>query len=261
MNYAKVLDAAMQLFPRKISVTCINGVTGTRIGKYKVGLELLPAAFDKPVTLTIEGHTWRVIHAKPVSADDFSIFKKLTLYVLENEQLQQTSLGYNIPTRHTHKPPLITTPLYSDFTLEIIADEWLQMEFLPVQALPLIQEEMALIDPILSGVNDPNPLLGYKAQHIRNQTAHLGANIPFDAFCASIQVQQTGNLRLAGNDFIENGFTLRSHNYEYYGTVENGLITHLCLSRFDCVDDEFSQVVTTWELVLANWINANVIMY
>src|SRR4051794_15450137 len=100
MSYANVLDAALSLFPKRIKVTCIDGVTGQQIGKYKIDLTHLPAMFDKPVTLTIEGNTWRVIKANPVSADEFSIFKKLTLHVLNNEQLQQAPLGHNIPTRH-----------------------------------------------------------------------------------------------------------------------------------------------------------------
>src|SRR5687767_12104669 len=145
MNYAKVLDAALTLFPRRINVTCIDGVTGHQIGKYKVSLSQLPAAFDKPVTLVIAGNEWRVIQAKPVSADDFSIFKKLTLHVLGSEQLPQATLGYNVPTRHTNTPGFTTTPLYHDYTLEIQADDWLQMEFLPVADLPQIQEEVALI--------------------------------------------------------------------------------------------------------------------
>ena len=61
---------------------------------------------------------------------------------------------------------------------------------------------------------------------IRNQTAQLGVAILFDAFCAAIQVQSIGNFRLVGNGFIENGFTLQSDNYEYYGMVEHGIITH-----------------------------------
>lgn len=260
MNYAKVLDAALTLFPRRIKVTCIDGVTGRQIGIYKIGLEQLPAVFDKPVTLVIDGHTWRVIQAKPLRADDFAIFKKLTLHVLANDQLQQAVLGYNVPTRHLSEPGLTTTPLFHDFTMDIAADDWLQLEFLPAQALPQIQEELLLIDPILSGGNGANPLLGYIDIHIRHQTAHLGAAISFYAFCAAIQVRQKGNLRLADNGFIENGFALRSDNYEYYGTVENGQITHLCLSAFDCINDEFSQVTTTWELALVNWCTANVIM-
>lgn len=260
MNYAKVLDAALTLFPKRINVTCIDGVTGQQIGKYKISLSQLPAAFDKPVTLVIAGNEWRVIQAKPVSADDFSIFKKLTLHVLGNEQLQQATLGHNVPTRHTSTPGFTTTPLYHDYTLEIQADDWLQMEFLPVAALPQIQEEIALIDPILLADKGVNLLLGYETIHVRNQTAQLGVAIPFDAFCAAIQVQSLGNLRLAGGGFIENGFALRSDNYEYYGMVENGIITHLCLSTFDCIDDEFSQIATTWELLLVNWCMASITM-
>lgn len=260
MNYAKVLDAALTLFPKKIKVTCIDGITGQQIGKYKVGLHQLPAVFDKPITLAIEGRAWRVIQARPVSADDFSIFKKLTLHVLANEQLQQAPLGYNVPTQHTIQPGVTTIPLYHDFTLEIAPDDWLQMEFLPVAALPFIQEEILLIAPILAAENGANPLLGYETRHIRHQTAHLGVAIPFDAFCAAIQVQQTGNVRLADGGFIENGFALRTHNYEYYGTVEQGQITHLCLSTFDCIDDEFLQAATTWELMLVNWCEASITM-
>ncbi|HEY8895058.1 MAG TPA: hypothetical protein VIM79_09600, partial [Niastella sp.] len=112
MNYAKVLDAALTMFPKKVKVTCINGVTEQPIGKYKVLLHQLPEVFDKPVTLTIEGNEWRVIKAKPYHSDEFSIFKKLTLHVLNKEQLQKSSLGYNLPSRHAVIPSTTATPLY-----------------------------------------------------------------------------------------------------------------------------------------------------
>jgi hypothetical protein len=253
MNYTNVFEAAMALFPKRIKVTCIDGVTGQQIGKYKIGLNQLPALFDKPVTLTIEGNTWRVIKANPVSSDDFSILKKLTLHVLNDEQLQQAPLGHNIPTRHASTPLTITTPFYEQCTLDITADDWLQLEFLPAAALPLIQEEMALIDPILLAKDGSNLLLGYETMHIRSQTAHLGVDIPFDAFCAAVQVGKKGNIRFGGDGFVENGFVVQTDNYEYYGTVVNNQITHLCLTSFDCIDDEFSQITTTWDLALVNW--------
>jgi len=259
MNYAKVLDAALTLFPKKINVTCIDGITGQLIGKYKLPLNQLPVIFTKPVTTTIEGHEWRVIKAEPVNPDDIAIFRKLTLHVLNNEQQQQTPLGHNVPTRHASSPLTTSTPFYQQFTLDITADDWLQLEFLPAQSLPLIQEEVAFIDPILLAENGANPLLGYENIHIRNQTTQLGVDIPFDAFCTAIQVNQKGNVRLTGGDFIENGFVLRSDNYDYYGTVVDNRITHLCLPAFDCIDDEFSQVATTWDLALVNWCEARII--
>ena len=258
MNYAKVLDAALTLFPKKIKVTCINGVTGEQIGIYKIPLDQVPLVFNKPVMTTIDGHEWRVIKADPVNPDDIAIFKKLTLHVLDKDQLQQTALGHNVPTRHASSPLTTPTPFYQQFTIDLFADDWLQMEFVPAQSLPLIQEELALIDPILLADNGFNPLLGYENIHIRYQTAQLGVNIPFDAFCAGIPVDQKGNIRLAGGDFIENGFALRTDNYEYYGTIENNRITHLCLTAFDCIDDEFMQVATTWDLALVNWCQGSV---
>lgn len=258
MNYAKVLDAALTMFPRKVKVTCIDGVTGQPIGKYKVLLHQLPAVFDKPVTLTIDGNEWRIIKAHPHHSDEFSIFKKLTLHVLNKEQLQQAPLGHNLPTRHAIAPLTTTTPFYEQFTIELLPDEWLRMEFLAAAELPVIQEEVALIDPIILAENGLNLLLGYPTQHVRHQTANLAVDIPFDAFCAGIQVNKRGNVKIAGGDFIENGFALQSDNYEYYGTLVNNRITHLSLTAFDSVDDEFSQLVSTWGLVLVNWAQCSI---
>lgn len=258
MNYAKVLDAALTMFPKKVKVTCIDGVTEKPIGKYKVFLQQLPTVFDKPVTLTIDGHEWRVIKAKPHHSDEFSIFKKLTLHVLNKVQLQQAPLGHDLPTRHAIIPSTTTAPLYEQFTINLTPDEWLQMEFLPAAELVKIQEEVAFIDPIILAENGKNPLLGYDTQHVRLQTAHLGVDIPFDAFCASIRVSKKGNIRIAGNDFVENGFAIQSDNYEYYGTLVNNRITHLSITAFDSVDDEFSQLVSTWDLVLVNWVRCSI---
>lgn len=258
MNYAKVLDAALTMFPKKVKVTCIDGVTEQPIGKYKVLLHQLPEVFDKPVTLTIEGNEWRVIKAKPHHSDEFSIFKKLTLHVLNKEQLQQAPLGHNLPSRHAIIPSTTATSFYEQFTIDLMPDEWLQMEFLPAAELPKIQEEVALIDPIILADNSSNPLLGYSTQHVRQQTADLGVDIPFDAFCASIQATKKGNVRIAGNDFVENGFAVQSDNYEYYGTLVNNRITHLSLTAYDSVDDEFSQLVSTWDLVLVNWARCSI---
>jgi hypothetical protein len=258
MNYAKVLDAALTMFPKKVKVTCIDGVTEQLIGKYKVLLHQLPEVFDKPVTLTIEGNEWRVIKAKPHHSDEFSIFKKLTLHVLNKEQLQQAPLGYNLPSRHAIIPSTTATPFYEQFTIDLMPDEWLQMEFLPAAGLPKIQEEVALIDPIILAENGSNPLLGYNTQHVRQQTADLAADIPFDAFCASIQATKKGNVRIAGNDYVENGFAVQSDNFEYYGTLVNNRITHLSLTAYDSVDDEFSQLVSTWDLVLVNWARCSI---
>jgi hypothetical protein len=276
MSYAKVIDAALQLFPKKIKVTLINGVTGSKIGKHKIGLNQLPAAFNKPVTLQIDGQVWRVIQAEPVLADDFAIFKKLSLHVLDNEQLQQAQIHYNIPTQSAGLPAITTTPLYNDFSIDISADDWLQLQFLPASALPVIQEEITQIETVLRQASSGNPLLGYETPYVRSQIQPLVLDIPLTEFCESIAVQKMGCIRWVNNGgheirgshrmhfsetgFVENGFALQSDNYVYYGTVINGRITHLGLTAFDCIDDEFFQLSTANNLLLADWCGARIVM-
>ena len=271
MNYAKVIDAAIQLFPKKINVTLIDGVTGNKIGKYKTALNELPAVFDRPVMVDIDGRPWRVIQADPLSADDFGIFKKLTLHVLEPRQSHQLLRPYTLPTQHAERPLLAATPPYTDFTLEIPADDWLQLQFLPAAALPVVQEEITPIESILAPTNGQNPLLGYESMHIRNRTVNMHAGIPFSDFCESIPVKKIGSIRIgwdnnahpvpaAGDSYVDNGFAIQTDNSLYYGTAIDDRIINLGLTSFDSFDEEFAQVAAAHELLLADWCNARIIM-
>lgn len=254
-GYAKALGGLMQLFPKKINVTVIDEITGTSLGKYKIPLEQLPTAFDKPTIMEVEGHTWRVVKADPVTADDFSIFKKLTVHVLQKEHWQDERLLFNIPTRHAYHPLMTHEPLFNEFTLDVGEDDWRQLEFLPVSALPAIQEEMERIE-----LKVPNALWGYKNMHVREQTADLSLNIPLAVFCDTVQAQKMGAVRLYSDAFVQHGIAIESGNYTYYGTVAEDCIVSLCLPSFDGIDDEFMQMVTTYKLVLVDWRGGRVVM-
>lgn len=255
MNYAKAIGAVMQLFPKKINVMVIDEITGASIGKYKIPLEHLPTAFDKPTILEVEGHTWRVVKADPVKADDFSIFKKLTINVLQKEHWQDERLLFNVPTRHSYHPLMTREPLFHEFTLDVGEDDWRQLEFLPLSALASIQEEMGRIE-----LSVPDALWGYKNMHVREQTSNFPLNIPLTAFCDTIQAQKMGAVRLYSDAFVQNGIAIESGNYTYYGTIAEDHIVSLCLPSFDGIDDEFMQMVTTYELVLVDWCGGRVVM-
>ena len=254
MNYAKVVGAALQLFPKKINVTVIDEITGASLGKYKIPLSQLPDAFDKPTILEIEGHAWRVVKADPVKADDFSIYKKLTVHVLQKEHWQDERLLFNVPTRHAYHPLMTHLPLFAEFTLDIDEDNWRQLEFLPVSALASIQEEMGRIE------QGSDNLWGYKNMYVREQTADCPLNIPVAEFCDTVQAQKMGAVQLYSDAFVENGIAIESGNYTYYGTVAEDRIVSLCLPAFDCIDDEFMQVVTAYNLVLVDWCGGRVVM-
>jgi hypothetical protein len=256
MNYAKVVGAALQLFPKKINVTVINEVTGASVGNFKMALSQLPETFDKPTILEVEGHAWRVVKANPVKADDFSISKKLMLHVLEKPQWTDERLLFNVPTRHAYHPLMTHTPLFNDLILDVDEDKWRQIEFLPAGSLLQVQEEMKSIEAILV----PGSLWGYNTCHVREQTANFPLQIPLADFCHLVQAQKTGAVRMYGNAFVESGITIESANYTYYGTISEDTIVSLCLPVFDGIDDEFMQLVTTYNLVLVNWCETKVVM-
>jgi hypothetical protein len=260
MNYAKVVGAAMQLFPKKINVTVINEVTGAVIGKYKIPLGQLPAAFNKPTIIEIEGNVWRVVKADPVSSDDFSIFKKLTLHILEKDQWTDERLQFNVPTRHAYHALTVNTPVFDEFILDISEDDWRQVEFLPTTALPAIQEEITLIQPML--VTDlPGGLLwGYENLYERQKTADFPLRISLTDFCTTVQAQKMGGVRMYGNAFVQQAVAIESLNYTYYGMLDGDELVSLCLPAYDSIDDEFMNLVTTYNLVLADWCNARVVM-
>lgn len=260
MNYAKVVGAAMQLFPKKINVTVINEVTGATIGKYKIPLGQLPENFNKPTIIEIEGNAWRVVKADPVSADDFSIFKKLTLHILEKAQWQDERLHFNVPTRHAYHALTMNTPMFDDFILDISEDDWKQVEFLPTAALPLIQEEMNQIQPMLLTDLPGGLLWGYDNLYERFRTADCPLSISLADFCETVQAQKMGAVRMFGNAFVQDAVAIESLNYTYYGIIAGEELVNLCLPVYDSIDDEFMQVVTKYNLVLADWCNAKVVM-
>jgi hypothetical protein len=51
---------------------------------------------------------------------------------------------------------------------------------------------------------------------------------------------------------------VRSANNIYYGTLEDDIIKELCLQEFDSVGDEFSKLVSQFELVLVLWCRGQI---
>jgi len=255
MNYAKVLGAALTLFPKKVKVKLIDAATGTLLHKQKIPAQQLPAAFNKPTILEINNINWRVLKANPVSADDFLITKKLTLHVQNAAVAETGQLRFGLPTICHELPAISAESLYHDFTLALAESDWRQIEFLPLAQWQMIADEIGAVEVILG--NQPDALLGYEQQYIREKTAQAWLSIPLEDFCRLIGHPVRGNIFLGNTGFVEHGIALRSDNYLYYGLLEDGNIRHLCITEFDGVDDEFMKVLDTWKLVLTDWCNAS----
>lgn len=255
MKYLRMFEAASSLFPKRIKVTLIDATTGNNLGKYKIPAELLPTAFNRPITLEIDNVNWRVLQADPVLADDFLFSKKLTLQVQQAAMVGAGQLKYSLPTVCCDLPVTGSASLYHDFTLEMTESDWRQFEFVPLAQSTSIEEAAKIIEAILT--EQSNPLLGYEQQYIRDNVLQSGLTFSLEEFCALIVNPVRGNIFLNNNGFVQNGFAIQSDSYTYYGILENGFIRILCLTQFDWADDEFMRILSLFDLSLVDWCNAS----
>lgn len=247
-------------FKRNIKVVFIDEATGNTIGVSEMKREQLPDAFDKPTTMQIAEKELQVVKADPVHAEDFSASKKLTLHLRSIDHIDPENIRFSIPTISNELPEMVNSTLFCDFTLQLHEDDWRQIEFLPLQLLPKIQEEMTAVEAILFPEAGTTPSLGYDSVHVR-KIDRQQLSISFTDFCEQMNIQEKGALTVAfaGNSgFVQDGFALRSNSYTYYGTVKEGVINELCLPHFDQADDEFYKVAARYGLALVEWCKGQI---
>lgn len=233
MNYLTLLT----LFPKKINVTFIDATSNQVLSKRKILKEDLPEVFDKPTVLTLDNEAWQVLDAHPVSGDDFHYSKKLTLKVQRKEEFDKLNQRLLVPTISG-----ISTTING-----FAPTQWMQLQFLPVDMMPALEQDLLAITAILESGNN---LIGYPSVYERNRSLNSLA-ISLKAFLELINVKDVEN---SGDYFIAD-----SNGHSYYGIVENGVISSLALRRFEYVDDEFSLLTEKFQLMLVDWCNGSVI--
>lgn len=242
MNYLTLLT----LFPRKVNVTLIDAVSNQVISKRKILKQELPELFNKPTVLSFDNEQWQVLKADPISADDFHFTKKLTLHVQRAADFSRMNTRSLLPTVSGFLPAhgVAASPV-----LVTIPDaHWAQIQFLHSTTMPLLEEELSHINHVISA----NSLVGYDQAHVRPLMPAL--QISYPDFLAVISTVVNGSV-----ENVCNGFAVRSEAHTYYGTLEDGMITQLCLHEFQYVDDELSAILDKFNLVLADWCHGDAI--
>lgn len=255
-SYVKALEGVMRLFPKKISVTFIH-VSGYQIGICKLYEEQLPRKFKRPIIIKAFEKKWRVLKADPLENKDFVYSRKLELVVVEPELAGKLVPEYFTATVVGSMPEVVPSSDYSDFEVEILEEEWRQVELLPASYLPVVNEEIAVIENLLRPGNGANMLRGYEKRYIRNKIAPQSLNICLNEFCKEVESSKLGNLRF-NESYVKNGFVLKSAGFTYYGTVEGNFIKNLCVYKFDCADFELFTVLSSFDLLMAHWCKAKI---
>lgn len=248
MNYLTLLT----LFPKKINVTLIDATSNQVISKHKIPKDDLPEVFNRPTMLNIDGENWQVIKADPVSGDEFYYTKRITLVVQKKTDFDKLNSWSLLPTV-SDVWPAVTDSYAVSF---IQPSQWLQLQFLPVSMMPIIESELSEINAIL---NKENTLNGYEQIHIRKNIALQTLLIPKTSFFNLANNGSKGLMGINSIGTISNSFTINTGNHSYYGILDNDAITCLCLREFDYVDDEFALLSEKFRLVLVDWCNGIIV--
>lgn len=259
MNYIKIVEGVAGLIPKKVKVVLINANSNEKLGEYKVSEDKLPAIFDKPTVLEIGGKAWRIIRVHILRESSYLFSRKIEIFV-ESPDLFDPGGRFLIPTK-SFSEFTIKKNISGELTgLRLEAEDWRQLEFLPVHQLDLIQQELSYVEAILNPSSGLDRLLGYDAIHTRKDVFDVNLSIPAEAFSSLLPVEKTGAVEVTGHGTVENSFVFQTDWYSYYGICIDGIIKELAIVFFDCMDDEFASVLNTFGLVLVDWCNARVVL-
>jgi hypothetical protein len=255
-SFVKALKGVIDSLPKIIKLT-FNHADGHVIGLCKIDSRDLPGKFKRPIIIEAFGRPWRVLKANPYK--DFISKRKLSLVVVEPELADQFGAQFFYPTIAGNNPEISTDGKHEDFIVDITIDEWRQVELLPSSFQALVSSELESIELIRNPGNGISMLSGYDSRHIREKVNDQINNVSFEEFCRLVGSYKIGAVRLNYSGLVKNGFVVQSDSFTYYGSVQNNIITNLCVHKFDFPDSELLSVLSTFDLLLANWCDGNIL--
>jgi hypothetical protein len=261
MNILGVVDSASTLFRKKVRVTLIHSETGEKLATEMLDGSQLPEKFDKPTILEIDNTQWRIVKFEQLNAGSYFKFAHICLHVISPDRFESNN-RYLIPTHASLSQIKITKEVpqpIKDFAVSITEDEWLQLEFLAFDSLVHVQETASIVGEVINPPGGGNNLLGYASSYKRHTIEQYQIEINYEEFLESLNTKNTGKLLLVDNSFIDGGFSIQSENYTYYGIVDNNVIRKLGILRFDCVDEELSNVLLKYNLIFVDWCSASIL--
>ncbi len=259
MNISRVFDSTLTLFNQKTNVILIDANTGITITSVLLNKTLLPSEFNKPTVIKIDDKKWQVLKVKEQDKGSYFSKKKLTFHVMPVDTFtsQQTFIVATMAHIDT-TTGYPTKPLFDEFTLDLTATDWLQLELLPASCIDTITSHILEVESILNSPDDYNHLLGYDKCYIRN-LSNISLGIPIGDFCNSIVPKRKGNVQLKDLNFLKDSFCIESENYIYYGIINEGFITKLAILEYGSFDEEMHTLLEKHDLFFVDWANAYIL--
>lgn len=152
--------------------------------------------------------------------------------------------------------------------LEILEDDWRQLEFVLKKHQNLINQEIDSISLIIENesVDIGENMMAFKNLHVRKLIPKpLDEGIELTELVNSFSSCKTGSLSFNKYGRVHNGIYFNISNFNLYGLVNNSKVTSFCFYGLSSWDDletfktEVKTVMNTYDLVLVDWRSRKII--
>lgn len=183
--------------------------------------------------------------------------------VAQPESVNINDILFTIPTLSNEFPLISQSPLKADFDTCIFDDDWRQNEFLNFSALPLIEVEIEKIKEIWHNHSRKvdEQLTAFTQCHIRGTIGTPNLQVALAELFGVLGNLEMGALKI-GDFYVTDGFSLKTANTTYYGSLNDSVVTQLCISSWnDSTMTEILKLTERFNLVFVNWYHSDIIRH
>ncbi len=205
----------------KIKVQFIDNSNGQTIGVSEMQADQLPATFSVATTMHIQGNDWAVEQAIPENSEEFTKSKQLVLKMSKIEYVNPNDIWFSLPTLENSFPNLTDKPSFTDFTIQIHGDDWLQQELISAENSEQIDSMLEQIKESASEYKENDTFIRYKKCFTRQfPTTKLNNKIYLSDIQEELGTNKVGTLGFSNyNGFAENVFVIEAFGTYLYGQL------------------------------------------
>ena len=246
---------------KTISVHLIDDSTSDPIGSHELLPADLPDSLDPFTVLHIGTQDWELVYASPAKQSQYLKSRKLTLFVVPPGHPHPDRVQFSSPTL-SNDLPASSEGSSNGLLIELHADDWRQIEFLPRESLPAIHEEMAAVEALLHPRDGSSPST-WRQIHVRRLDRRQ-LNLDFEAVCQALSITDIGQFSFAKSGIgghVAEGFALQSDRHVFYGTRQDDRVKELgfvFLGVGEIPAGSVQDLMQKYGLVLVDWPHAKI---
>jgi len=254
--------AAMSTPGRIVSVEFVDADTGYVIGRSDLPVGQLPESFDPDTTVQLGEDSWVVERADPVTAAEFVTAGRLTLTLRRLVQVPLSEILYSLPTICSVLPA-VGRPGGSGERLELLEDDWRQVELVSRSLLAEVETEFSAIRRIYEEHAHRDPegrVFAFDKIHVRSIVS-LAESLPWSRLRTLLPASQPPyeGVGFRGHPDIAVGSFVRPDDggWWWYGLRDEDLVSvlglHIGSDRGPLPVASVEPILRAFDLMVVDW--------